>query len=850
MALTPEEKKRLQLMLLEAQEEAEKSNIIEDPLSAREALETFQTALGQSAGFNLVDEAVALKEGTTDEERIAANELIEEQRNKNVLNALAGLAGDVVGSVPAGAFAASRLLKPGATVLKVAGEKAVPVLSALGGAVSGAGAGEGVEGRATGALLGGTLGVLIPKAGEAAKKVAAKSSDAVMSAAIKDLEKESVETALEKTGFKAGLVAAPDKETEEILQKHRIKQQEWTKRAEERYPDLGFFDRNAEYSKIEPPPALPPEPPQPPIAPRTPPPLPEKPTVKRGPEWGKYKKDKDAVEELRRQYDIDYKKYIEDSRTYDDRLKKWKEENDPDFVPTPARPPVVIEQPQPTNRPRELTKEEIKEINRQRREERARNRQNQGNLLIDEGVDDVVEGRAAQLILERMGFPASDVTPGGVMRTTNITPTDAIRATEEKPKLVIIQGGNEPKPKGANEGDKEIRKNIFDIIDEEEKGIPIEDKPVLDNELIKPDADKLLTMGSMDGVTQRFAVQSPIENRLEKIFADLFQLENNELEALNKVVSKKLEYRPALDIAGNEVMIASPASGGGGGGPKNPAAAIPVREPKVLAPTVQIDLAIQKTSDTVKTAAEELRQYLATNKIRPFRHLDALLSNFNKSADPDLNAFRDALTKAREFDYDMKKDTLLEAYDEKAYKLTKMSPSQPVKKPLIEIDAEAGILTISDRDNNAFRGQGVIDEEGTLHLVIKTKDVSKKPDAKSGRFKVLGESAILNADDLLEQILWFFGPEVKSVKGVWMASDQEIGFTALGHNNRMYNRAYMALKDTYPEKEAQKLAARMTWTAKKLREYGYTVPKITRIKKGGTDPTEPFDQVEVRFMKP
>lgn len=204
MALTPEEKKRLQLMLLEAQAEAEKSNIIEDPLSAREAVETFQTALGQSAGFNLVDEAVALKEGTTDEERIAANELIEEQRNKNVLNAIAGYAGDVVGALPASLYVAGRLIKPGATLFKtgMAAEKAIVPLAAASGATSGAGAGEGLEGRAVGALLGGTIGGVVPAAGKAGAALSKRivSQDA-MQAAIEDLAKEEAAKQLARTEF-------------------------------------------------------------------------------------------------------------------------------------------------------------------------------------------------------------------------------------------------------------------------------------------------------------------------------------------------------------------------------------------------------------------------------------------------------------------------------------------------------------------------------------------------------------------------------------------------------------------------------------------------------------------------
>jgi hypothetical protein len=60
-----------------------------------------------------------------------------------------------------------------------------------------------------------------------------------------------------------------------------------------------------------------------------------------------------------------------------------------------------------------------------------------------------------------------------------------IDVSGERPKLTVIKGEGKKQP-------RPVKKNTFDILDEAEKDIPIQDKPIPDNELVDPDAQKLL----------------------------------------------------------------------------------------------------------------------------------------------------------------------------------------------------------------------------------------------------------------------------------------------------------------------------------------------------------------------
>ena len=196
MALSPEEKRRLDAILREAEEDIAKAAAIDEPTTAKEVLDVFGTALGQSASMNLLDEAVATYGGLTPEERAEANKAIEEARNRTLGTAAAGLAGDIVGAIPAG-IGAARLA--GGKALKLLG------LGAAEGAISGAGAGETPEERLIGGAIGGGLGLGTGAAGIVGGKVLRSiSSEKQMTEGLEKLAREQAEEQIRKEAAKAG----------------------------------------------------------------------------------------------------------------------------------------------------------------------------------------------------------------------------------------------------------------------------------------------------------------------------------------------------------------------------------------------------------------------------------------------------------------------------------------------------------------------------------------------------------------------------------------------------------------------------------------------------------------------
>lgn len=393
-----------------------------------------------------------------------------------------------------------------------------------------------------------------------------------------------------------------------------------------------------------------------------------------------------------------------------------------------------------------------------------------------------------------------------------------MQLTGNKPTFTIIKGGGE-------KIERPVRKNTFDIIDETVDGGEVKDKPISDQELINPDANKLLQQGNISalfGKTKQDVIPTEYieDTALKQKLMQVEKAPEEQRVALELALEQQLEKTNTIENA----MFA--AAGGGGKeitriGPK------PARIPNVQAPTKEIARWTREADDKINDAAQYVRDYLTENQINP---RESILGNAYDN-DPILYELKDNLLEARKYAYKIKKDTLIEHYsDQKKYKY----------KPVVFIDPEYGSFTIEDPKAPEYRLMAMVDDLGTLSLTIKTKDIDSTG-------KLVKKSDILNADELIEQALWFLEPEIKQVKALWINSDLEpVGYAGLGQNNRMFNRAYNELLPLFGPQEAERLASRMTWTAEKLREFGYTVPKVVNkyIGKKG------YETVTVMFKKP
>jgi hypothetical protein len=150
--MTPEEKRAKMRELLkwkqEASDEAQVAMDLDKPTSLGEMIDVAGTAGLTAVTGNWADEVAAEAGDLSDEETRLMRMELDARRNRNVGNAAAGLAGDVIGSL------ALPVVKAGKAGLAIAG------------AVSGAGGGEDPGSRTLGAALGALLG-LAPAAGKA-----------------------------------------------------------------------------------------------------------------------------------------------------------------------------------------------------------------------------------------------------------------------------------------------------------------------------------------------------------------------------------------------------------------------------------------------------------------------------------------------------------------------------------------------------------------------------------------------------------------------------------------------------------------------------------------------------------
>jgi hypothetical protein len=109
----------------------------------------------------------------------------------------------------------------------------------------------------------------------------------------------------------------------------------------------------------------------------------------------------------------------------------------------------------------------------------------------------------------------------------------------ERPKLTVIKGEGKKQPRKP----RTVNKEFFDIINEAEKGIPIKDKPIPDNELVDPDAQKLLEE------TDPFAALRTAGRMREP--------GKNTREMLAEIVAQR-EMAAPRDVAAEGAMLAAP----------------------------------------------------------------------------------------------------------------------------------------------------------------------------------------------------------------------------------------------------------------------------------------------------
>lgn len=346
-------------------------------------------------------------------------------------------------------------------------------------------------------------------------------------------------------------------------------------------------------------------------------------------------------------------------------------------------------------------------------------------------------------------------------------------------------------------------------------------------------------------VTQKLKPEiEDIHPDIEEVLANIFH-DENQFQTARESAFQSIMEQPQLDVEGGMHFASS-----GDGGRKSRSITekmeslktpVTIKKPElqVTPSSPYIAKEISKMDKIVGDASREVRDYIANNKVKGATGLqDVYFSTQKRPTTPkeaelyDLKAQRYI---EREKSYALKKDELVEQY----------SHLPPGDRPIIRTGIGDGTIIIEDPHNDNFHIMANVDDYGTLKLSVKTKEF--KPDGTLDT-----QSKMLDADHLIDQVMWFLGPEVKQVRGVWIEASEFSGPGAMATNTRMFNKAYNELLPILKDKAAaENMAARLTWTAEKMRAYGFTEPHIAVRKQRFDKLGNPdFRHIEVVFKKP